>query len=277
MKVNADGSKEDLLIDTKSQTMTVVADSDIKGYTIDSVPNAIYAANNVIDTTANTARVEAFAANPKIYGTTASGAKVVLKGTPIIGATVNSPYFTVIKGENGGVGYKGVKVVGSKLPDTMTEASATLSVTVKGVDGAIKSVSTDVKSSKVAPVAKDIVFVAPTELPGVTLDGDTLTIDTSKGTTLATLFGTTGTAPVKTLAKYDNDGKATTSKIHFYAVDQYGKKGMKLSQVLVTANDDGVVTNPRNDGSFDSASGTGSFKVSAVVGGLVKTIKIVVR
>lgn len=272
--VDKDNNPTKTLLDTKSQTLTVLADKDIKDYVVDSVSDAIYAVNGVLKgadgktaIASDKKQIEAFAANPKVYGTTATGAKVVLRGQPILGATVNSPYFTVIKGANGGVDYKGIKVVANQLPDSWTEASARLDVAIMGADGDVYGKSIELKSSKATPVAKTVNFEAATELPGVTFDDDILTVKESQ---VSTVFGST-------LARFDKEGNDTTSEIQFYAVDQYGKKGMKLSRFVITEKEGAVVVNVDSDGTINTISGKGSFKVSAVVGSLVKTIKIVIE
>ena len=276
----ADGKLRD--VDSKSQTLTVVKDDDIKDYVIDAVPDAIYAANGVLGAlnpstssaiTVNK-RVEAFAANPKVYGTTSSGAKVILRGKPVLSASVNSPYFS-IAGDiaKGDAGYKGVKVVANKLPDSWTEASTTLDVTVLGADNKVYSVTTDLKSSKATLVAKDIKFEAQTQLEGVTFEDDVLTV---KKANIDTVFGST----LDRFAK-DSEGVIDAASngdfVHFYVVDQYGKKGMKFSRFVATEQKDGCKdVKVAADGTItglDSAT-KGSFKVSAVVGGLVKTIMV---
>lgn len=259
-------------VDTVSQNMTVLKDTDIKGYTIDTVPSAIYAANGVLaaqagDLAVTDAWVKAYAAGPKVYGTTGTGAKVVLRGTPVIGASLSSnAYFTISGGPTttSAVAYDKVKVVADKLPDSWTEASTNLNVTVRGADGKVYPLTTELKSTKVAPVAKDIVFEPHTEKAGVTFKNGVLKV---KATNVTSAFGAS-------LARFDESGNSMD--IHFYVLDQYGKKGMKLSQFVLTENSNSSFSIDSNGtlNGLNSLVVGDKFKVSAVAGSFVKTIEV---
>ncbi|AGA70616.1 cell wall-binding protein [Desulfitobacterium dichloroeliminans LMG P-21439] len=254
---------DDVVIDSKAQTFTVLQDKDIKGYTIDAVSSALYTVN--VDGSALTDQEKAYTANPKVYGTTTSGAKVVLRGTPVLGASVDSSRFVVSAGASGG-NYKSVKVLANKLPDTTTEATANLNVTVLGADNAVHALTTAIKSTKESPVAKSIEFAYDTSFAGVSYASGTLTV--KAGSLVAN-----GLVAGNYLTKYDTTGTATASEVYFYAVDQYGKKGMAFDRiVLVDAGTTGMTVDA--DGKIGGTLNAGTAKISAVVGGFVKTVQI---
>ncbi|MGE4272444.1 MAG: cell wall-binding repeat-containing protein [Desulfitobacterium sp.] len=256
---------DDVVVDSKAQTLTVLQDKDIKGYTIDAVSSALYAVN---DDATLTDKEKAYTANPKVYGTTTSGAKVVLRGTPVLGATVDSGRFVVSSGAAGG-NYKSVKVLANKLPDTMTEASANLNVTILGADNAVHALTAAIKSTKASPVAKSVEVEFNTALAGVSHSNGTITVK-------ATSLVAAGLTPGAYLTKFDAAGANTTSTIYFYAVDQYGKKGMAFDRiVLVDAGTTGMTVEA--DGKIGGTLTAGTAKISAVVGGFVKTIQITIE
>jgi hypothetical protein len=257
---------------TQSQTISVLTNDDIKDYTIDTVPNAIF-----IDapTTGSsiTDRAVDYTANPTVYGTTSTGAKVVLAGTPVIGASVDSGDF-VVTNFNGTADAPGsVKVAARTLTDaTKTGSSTNLAVTVLGADGAVHSVTTPIKSSTASPVAASIAASVATQINGISVSGDIVSLDHTQATYQALLGNS--------VAKYNAAGyKVGTQNVYIGATDQYGQTSMALSQfVLVASKSTTTAVSVSGDGTltWNSTPAVGThITVSGVTGnGLVKTIEI---
>ncbi|MBE6067152.1 MAG: cell wall-binding repeat-containing protein [Clostridium lundense] len=267
------------VIDTKSQVFTVLADKDITDYTIDTVAKPIYVVNtkgsNVTDKEAE------YKANPKVYGTTSTGAKVVLRGTPVVGATVTNDDFTVFTTKNNvnvvgaeDVSYKGVKIVANELDDkAKTGSSTTLTVTVLGADGLIHTVTTDITSSTEKPKAVSMDTYVETSVRGISRDEDTITLAPIGGT-YADLLG-------NYLTKYDKNGAATKQNVYFCPVDQYGKEGSELSRVTVVAAESNLnghtfTVDSKGEITANTAQAGDYVTISGVTSnGLVSTIKLV--
>lgn len=273
-----DGTPRDntVPVDTKTVTFTVVKDADIKGYVIDEVAKPIYATNTT--GSAITAYDTDYKANPKVYGTTSSGTKVVLRGAPIIGASVDSDDFVVFTGGSSDAAaydgtsakkYNAIKVVAKKLTDSnKTGAETTLAVTVRGADGKVYGLSTVIKSSTEAPKAVDVDVVADTSVAGISKSGDTIKLNAAAGGSYAAMLGTT-------LAKYDASGNE--SNVYIAPTDQYGKTGSTLAQFVLVDNG-GTTFDISPDGTINLGNVTAnkSVTISGVTkNGLVKTIKIV--
>ncbi|MCB2339556.1 hypothetical protein [Clostridium estertheticum] len=265
-------------VDTQSQTFTVLANKDIKDYTMDAVTDAIYADVDHVSKKA-TARQIDYKANPKVYGTTTSGAKVVLAGKPIISATVDSKDFVLAKGpetEGGTCAYDDVKVVGLDFADSAKTGSNTvLTVNILGADGQYYVKTANIKSSTVDPVASSIYASVATEVNGISKDNDTITLTQSAGNSYADMLG-------NSLSQYLSNGdEASTQNIYIGAKDQYGQDSMALSSFLVVADKtsltngstikvahDGAITGTAVSGDYITVTGTAS-------NGSMKTIKIV--
>ncbi|MDQ7093926.1 cell wall-binding repeat-containing protein [Desulfosporosinus sp. PR] len=276
-----------VVIDSKSITISVLADKDIKDYAIAPVPNPLYAVN---DNTAISELDKDYAANPYVYGTTSSGAKVKLKGNPVVGVSVDSKDFSVVDSATSApIAYDKVKVVANKLADNVTESSTTLSVSLQGADGLIHSLTTPLKSSSATRASMAIVIGVGTYLPGNSLN------ETGDVATIAQNWLAAG----KILARFDKDGAVGTygptgngydptpnlniigrAGLYFLAVDQYGSKGMPLAKIIldsaVDANGnpsqfrmdpDGTITNDPNVGDVLKLTGV-------TTSGLVKSIEI---
>lgn len=260
------------VIDTKSQVFTVLADKDIKDYTIDTVAKPIYVVNTK-GSSVTDAEAE-YKANPKVYGTTSTGAKVVLRGNAVEGATVTNDDFTVFSGAEGG-NYKSVKVVANKLDDlAKTGSSTTLTVTILGADGLIHTVTTDIASSTEKPKAVSMDAYVETSVLGISRDGDVVTL-APQGRSYADLLG-------NNLTKYDPaTGAKSKQNVYFCPVDQYGKEGSELSRVAIVEAE-----TTRVAGSTFAVDKTGKITGTAMKGdeititgvtsnGLIKTIKLV--
>jgi putative cell wall-binding protein len=270
-----------LVVDTKSQTFSTLADKDIKDYSITQLENPIYIINS---DAAISAQEDGFKANPKVYGKTAAGAKVLLANTPILGANSTSANFTLYKSVAGvtspydGGAYDSLRIVANTLADpAQTEATGTITATLIGADGMMHTVSTPVKSSKAKPVAASVDVKVKTETPGITRDVDTVTITAANlapGQTYETILGTT-------LAKFNADGTAGAQKIYFAPVDQYGTTASNMAMYSVIAGGTELNTHTLVIGANGAiTAGTtvaadDYITISAsTTSGLIKTIKI---
>ncbi|MGK0466944.1 MAG: hypothetical protein ACJAX4_002234 [Clostridium sp.] len=270
-KLNTAGDA--IVIDSKAQTFTVLADADIKDYTMDEVADPIYVSNGISSIIEDSAQAYDYDANPTVYGTTSTGAKVVLRGTPITGATSTSSDFTVIAGAPGSLtAPDDVEIVANKIADPAKTGSSTiLTVTLLGADGLVHTVTTPVTSSTVDPLAKSLSVSVATEVAGISRTDDVVSLTGD----YSALLGST-------LAKYNADGSKTgvTKNVYFAPEDQYGSKASSLSQfIIVEANSN------RTNGSDFAVTNKGMISGSMVTGdwitisgtttnGLVKTIQI---
>lgn len=278
--VKADGTTPrdpSVAVDTKTVTVSVVKNSDIKDYTVSTLANPVYTANTTSSAVAVTNDYD-YKFNPKVYGTTSSGAKVLLAGTPIVGASLsNTTDFTLFKGGPSASGstitttmtyptsYSGVKVIANKYADsTKTSASATLAITILGADGAIHPVNTTVSSTNASPVAASVDKYVDTSVTGISVSGDVVKLDGSvTGSYAALLNGT--------LAKYSAAG--VTSNVYIAPTDQYGTTAQPLT-FYVTGTSGTFSMN--SDGTINTYGTKGDkVKISGVTkNGLVKTIEI---
>jgi trimeric autotransporter adhesin len=268
-------------IDTKSVTLQVLKNDDIKGYTMDTVANPIYAdATSTTTPEVFSGRVDAFAANPKVYGTNAGGSKVMLADAPIIGVSVDSSDFGIEDVNNAVISsanpanYKGIKVYANTLADNVTSSSTTLGVTIMGADGKVHSLTTPIKSSTDVPVASTLLAAVSTYESGVTLNDAGDIAHVNAGDLAAGMI----------MARYNQSGivpSAGRAGVYFYSKDQYGTKGAQLAQIV-------LVSDVGGNGSFgidqDGTIKLGSTVVSGekitvsaiTTNGLVKTIQIIV-
>jgi hypothetical protein len=273
-------------VDTQSKTFSVLANKDIKDYVMDAVPNAIYAGVDHLNKVV-TDRQTDYKANPSVYGTTSSGAKVILAGNPIIGASLetNKEDFMIVRGPattgTGSCAYDKMRVVAVDFEDSAKTGSTTkLQLTIQGVDGKIYTTTTEIKSSDADPVASSIYASVSTEVEGITKENDIITLTQSAGNTYADMLG-------NSLSEYDASGKeATTQNVYIGANDQYGQDSMKLSTFVVVPTTDlnpnstslspGSTFNVSSDGTISGTAQPGDYvTVSGISGSYVKTIKIV--
>ncbi|APC41959.1 hypothetical protein [Clostridium estertheticum] len=267
-------------VDSQSQTFTVLDNKDIKDYVMDEVTNPIYADIDHNTKTVSDRQLD-YKANPKVYGTTSSGSKVLLAGNPIISASVDSKDFAIAKGpktEGGSCAYDAIKVVALDFADSAKTGSSTkLTVSIQGADKTIYVKTADIKSSTVDPVASSIYASVSTEVKGISKDNDTITLTQSAGNSYADMLG-------NSLSQYlPNGAKASTQNVYIGAKDQYGQDSMALSSFL-TVNDitktklatgsdfkvalDGTITGTAQPGDFITVTGVSQ-------SGPNKTIKIV--
>ncbi|MCB2296752.1 beta strand repeat-containing protein [Clostridium tagluense] len=264
------------VVDSKSQTLTVIKNSDIKGYMMDQATDAdTLFASHVSGTATKAERNYAF--NPTVYGKTSTGAKVVLRGTPITGASVTNSDFTIYKGKSGSFAPDEVEVGANKLSDTKTGSSTKLSIYILGYDSDDNSVrntytvDTVLKSSTADPIATSIKAAYDTSIAGVTEKDDVVTID--RNADQAAIGLVVGNYMTRT----DVNGNDTRSKgLYFRAYDQYSSKSTTVSQIQTI----GTTTSGfkvETDGRISSpATANGEVKLTAfTTNGKSATIKIV--
>jgi putative cell wall-binding protein len=276
-KIALDGTVS--VVDTKTQVLSVLNDTDIKGYTLGTVASAIYAGSPLTATAGTvTARMQDYKANPGVFGTTSSGSKVVLSGTPVTGAYV-SDTTNFVASQDGKAG--DVKVFALTPANSVATEAATLTVTVKGTDNLIHSLTTPITSSTAAPVAASMTTSVDTTVAGVSVSGDTITVNSADLTAAKLIAG-------KSFGKYDTDGASNNATIYFAPLDQYGQTSAQLAQVILASSvTTGTTTasNPGNvviDNSGKIVSGSFSTNTTYTItgvtsNGLIKTIQLVIQ
>lgn len=263
------------VLDTKSQTLSVIKNSDIKGYMIDQLTDPLFV-NYTKGTTITDAHYN-YDANPAVYGKTSTGAKVVLRGTPILGANVSNSDFTVYVGKNGGVAPDEVEVGANVLADAAkTGSTAILTVSVLGYDSddntqkTVYTVKTPISSSTVDPVASNLKVSYDTSITGVTESDDVVTID------LGADQSEIGLVAGNYVTRYDSmgmDGKHAS--IYFRAYDQYSTKSTTVSQIQTVGSTTSGFAVDLNGKITSAATQPGTVTLSAVTNnGLVKTVKL---
>lgn len=255
-------------VDSKSVTISVIANDKIAGYTIASVEKPIYTAATSgavsYDSTDVKDTQREYAAKPKVYGTTSTGAKVVLVSGTVTGAYVSSGNF-VAKADMSG---NKAQVLAKKFTDpAKTEGSTTLTVTVlDAYTKDTKTLTTTINSTTAAPSPASIeveVDNAPATANGTTgisfSGGDTIEIASSYD--FSSLNG-------QYITKFNADGDANTeAPFIIYAKDQYGKKAQPFAALTVN-----VATNAASDPCKLSIDGTG--KITYNPSGVAGTIKV---
>jgi hypothetical protein len=266
------------VIDTQIASLSVVDSADITGYTVNQVTAPIYAAKNAAGSL--TAQDKAYTATLKVYGKTNAGSKVLLAGTPVIGASVeNDAEFKMTSTiAAGGAAYDAVKVAAGKLADPAKTSASTVATVNILHNSKATALTTTINSSTVAPKATAVNLVTPSKLDVVGFDfsNDVVTLDeTANAAVLADAGFVTGNS----LQAYLADGTATTKgEIYFEIIDSYGKKGMNFAQFrIVDTNNANVTINETTGVLTVGALADGDYwTISAITSnGLVKTIKVV--
>ncbi|WP_019851358.1 cell wall-binding repeat-containing protein [Desulfitobacterium sp. PCE1] len=255
------------VIDSKSYSFNVVDNDRITGYTLGEL-KTLYAvgetdSNGVLKTL--TPQNAEYVADLKVFGTLSNGSKVILASTvdgtikTVQNATVGSDFKANVKANS-----TVTTVAAIKLSDNKTSASSTVTVVVNGTDGNVYPLTAKVESSTEKPVVKSIGYEADDS------KNDRVTIAKSaSGQTL-------------NVSKYDSNGaKNGSAAFHFYGEDQYGTKAgnigvylgnqdLKVGSTTVKATILGnVLTIPAN--------ATGSISLTAVAGGISKTITLEIK
>lgn len=238
--------------DTKSQTMSVLNANDINDYTMDD-GGSVYTSLDAGETYSQASvRDKSYDSEPAVYGLTSSGSKVILAGSPIISASLsNTSDFKIDYSPD----YDSISVVANKFTDsTKTGASTTLTVTLTGADNKVHRVTTNVTSTTADPVAQSFDASVVTSYPGISKDGDKITVDLSKDTTFVN---------GNYITRVDNiDGSLTArAGVYFRAIDQYGSKAMKLASITVAQTSS---TNVLKNNAF-TVSANGQIKINPAV------------
>ena len=259
-------------VDTQTVSMSIVKTDDIKGYMVSPVTAPIYAGIESGGTL--TAKVKEYAKKLKVYGTNASGAKVLLQGKPVMNVAVDNQdefYAYTKSGATTENAYDKSYVLALKPVDkTKTSATTNASITIFH-DGEVKTVTTAINSSTIAPKAVDVGFFV-SDYAGATYDEDTNTVNIAKA-----LF--TGV-----IQEYQTNGNDGNGDAYFYITDSYGCEGMNFANFKITKHLDSssaAVTTL----SIDSKGAlTGSVNVGDQVtisattnNGLIKTIKFIIE
>lgn len=303
------GNADDVALDTKTLSMTVLADKDISDYTLTEAPNPIYAAS---DPTPTKQQKDQFV-KVITYGKTSSGSKVVLDPSKVsLGASSSSDFYTYMGDDN-----TQTKVAATKLDPSKSGSSTTISATVyNDNDKRYHSATTTVTSKTDAPVAQSAGFYAQTvdradsmTATGITYDGTTVTVNLNgtqgqyAGQSLnAAALGIPATNVLNAIAgrdltRYTNNtavlaanqhavltaGDDNRGYIYLYGLDQYGSKDMNLGQVKIAdCSNDGAST-PTNVAQvvdntlvFNYVPTTSDYIIVSGVttNGLMETIKI---
>jgi hypothetical protein len=257
------------VVDTASTTLNVVDADDVKSYELEKVSSAIY--TSVANGSAAVARDSRYDATPAVYGKTSAGAKVLLEGTPLVGASLtNTNDFVFGSGFTGATSaayaYDAVKVNATKLDDpAKTSAETTLTVNVLH-NGAVRTLTTGITSSTAAPVAASI---------------STSGVGSDDAITLSALVNGDGLDGQYLVDYMPQNGLSATAPFKFRITDQYGSRAMAFAQFRVAkAADGGSVTDIVFDanGQIDAATSLvdgASYWISAITdNGLVKTVKV---
>lgn len=251
------GNDDDLSLDTKTLSMTVLADDKITDYVISEAPNPIYATSDATPTPQQKDQFVKLILN----GKTSSGSKVVLDPSKVtIGTSSNSDFYTFMGDDN-----TQTKVAANKLDASKTGSSATISATAyNSNDMRYHTATTTVTSKTDEAVAQTMGFYAQTvdradsvTATGITYDGTTVTVNlngtqgkyTAQGANAASLGipanNVLNAIAGRDLTRYTNKtaaavpnqhdaltaGEDNRGYIYLYAKDQYGTKDMNLSQV----------------------------------------------
>jgi hypothetical protein len=210
----------------KSVQYTVLSDSQITGYKLDSVANPI---DMVITTgTANTTdKAGDYAAAPTVWGTTASGVKVRVNPAYVLSATLTGSDFsfdtTGAANTTATGGATSFDVYAKTLSNsTSTGSSTTLTVAVQDSTGAIYTPTTPINSTTAAPAISSVGFSASNQkgTTGISVSGSTVTV---KAADYANLNGM--------ISKFDptNGLSAGEGAVYFYGNDQFGTEDADLS------------------------------------------------
>ncbi len=242
-------------LSTGALSVSVIKTADIVDYTMEITDKAIYAAGTSTD------KEQAYAATAEVFGKTASGAKVLLAGTPIISASVgNSNDFDVLA--TFPAAYDAVEIGAKSLALTNKTSEKTVVAVNVFHNGGVNALTAELTSSSVAPVATTIVTRSTTE--------DKITLSNADFLALVT----------KSFAMYDSVGDSTTTaNAYFRVTDSYGTYGMTPANYVVDVVNGTVTLGVAADGTITTATAAtaGVVRVTGITNnGLMKTIEITV-
>ncbi|MBZ9625202.1 cell wall-binding repeat-containing protein [Clostridium sp. FP2] len=265
------------VLDSKSQTLTVIKNSDIKGYIMDQATEAdTLFANHVKGTTPTKSELN-YDFNPTVYGKTSTGAKVVLRGTPITGARLTNSDFEIYTGTgNRNFAPDEIEVGANKLDAAKTGSTALLTISIEGYDSDDNltknsySVTTVIKSSTADPIATKIKAAFDTSIAGVTEKDDVITIDRNADQAAI------GLLPGNYMTRTGVDGNGTRSKaVYFRAYDQYSSKSTTVQQVQTVGTTTSGFEVDRSGKIIHAATANGDVKLTGMTNnGLAATITL---
>jgi hypothetical protein len=263
-----DTNNANKILDTKAITLVVVKDSDIVDYSIDTV-DPLYAgatAGSLTDKDGD------YAGSVGIYGLTSSGAKVALASTNgglnLVQDVYTDNFTNFILNKK--TDYVGINAC--ILPSTQATAKGTLTIVINGADGKVHVLSTALNSKNEALVASKLTVSAARWTDGISVNGDTITVDTNK-ISLNTMR----------MTRFDAAGnKAGRAPIYFRATDQFGGMGLNIAHIYTVENTtNGAISVDPATGVITAdyaklASSNSYIILKAVTSnGLTKTIKVV--
>ncbi|MBF4695178.1 S-layer homology domain-containing protein [Fusibacter ferrireducens] len=230
-----DGTK---VMDSTSVSISVIETEDVKSYTVNTSDKAIYAvgANATIVPPAKvSAQDSEYSFDAEVYGATQSGTKVLLAGKPIVDAGLSNTTEFTLNSATVNTTFDGISVTALDPTGDKTEATTTLTITVKH-NNVVKSLPVAIKSSDVKPVPTSVVVDGA--------DDDGIFDEAGVQTIVA------GTSRTLILTKYDSNRATSNNKVggvetdilDFYIKDSYGTKGMSFSsfQIAKITNSAGV-------------------------------------
>jgi hypothetical protein len=226
---------------SQSVQYTVIKDTDITDYVLDTVANPIKILDTTVDPYALTNdKADDYAADPTVWGKTSGGALVRLSASKVVGASISSSDFTLSKTNTAATSTTSsaldFNVYAKKLANsTLTGATGTMTVTVLDSTGNYHNATTILKSTTDASAVSSVEFSASnkTGTTGLSVTGNTVTIDTKNANYLSNL-----NALKARVTKFDATTglKAGASSVYFYAVDQFGTKDANLSSINVVSS-----------------------------------------
>jgi len=245
------------VIDSKTETFSVVNSTDIKGYTLSTLAQQFAQAgtgadplvSSTLTTMAGTKAVDGdYDQAAKVYGTLSNGNKVLLAPTfdandnttstsvshtfvnTVVNASVDSGDFAVAPDSaptTGGVATTTQTDVYANSYNLATNPSETTSsgnvtVIVNGTDGTIHTLTTKATSSSAGVVCKSVSFYADTTETGISVSNSIITVSAAD------------LSASKAMVYANSDGSETAAGLYFDGVDQYGTKCAPLSVYIAS-------------------------------------------
>lgn len=213
----------------------------------------------------------------EVYGTTASGTKVLLplvskNGKAMIANASSSTGDFIVKpdSDNSYGASNTVDVFANGYgSSTQTTSSGVITVVVNGLDGRVYTLTANASSKNDAPTTSSIGYSVDTTVSGISTNSTTDTVTVTNASTINGKYllnlGVNGAADVD-----------ENSPIYFYGNDQYGFEGGPIT-VYIGSQDltAGNASIDPNSGLLTLSNGTsGTIELTAVSGSLQKTITL---
>lgn len=268
------------ILDTKTQTLTVVKNSDIKGYTL-STPNTLYARmENAVGSATDLDKE--YASQLKVYGTTSGGSKVLLAPTfqNTAGATLNTvanastgsgDFAVTSKSSSYAVGttsYVYAKKYDLATNPGKTTSTGTVVVMVNGTDNLLHTLTASVTSKNEGRVAASIGYYYD-EIQGASQSNDNVTV-----------FATGANGVDGKALTYVNSAYAEEQQpVYFYAVDQYGTQCAPVTVYISSATGAATAATIDANGKLQlGGATTGTITLTGVTtNGLAKSITLTLK